>query len=269
VGLAMLFLPITPHFSRFILKIMPDREDKSAPKMTTFLDESKILSPALAIDLARAEISRMADSLERMLRAIAVPFVTRQEKRDKDNPHMSLMQGIDFREEELDFLEEKIVSYLIRVAQLGANTEYTQISYSMISIVKDMESIGDIIHRNVVPLITKKNHLKHDFSPEGKEELTIYHQKVCKQIRLLKEAFSEKNLEKAQHIMGKERKYLDLELQYRVRHLNRLVGHRVESLETHEIHMDLMNLMSQIIVYTSNIAKSFLQTDVQDKPLLL
>lgn len=69
--------------------------------------------------------------------------------------------------------------------------------------------------------------------------------------------------------MAKERKYLDLELQYRVRHLNRLVNKRLESVETHEIHMELMNLMSQIIVYTSNIAKTFLQTQMQDKKLLL
>lgn len=270
IGLGLVFLPFTSLYARLILWIMPDKkEDLSLKPATTFLDESTILSPALAIDLARAEISRMAGSLERMLRAIAVPFVTSQVKMDKEHPELTLMQGVDHIEEELDFLEEKIVSYLVRVAQMGGSNEHTRITYSMISIVKDMESIGDIVHRNVVPLLYKKNELKHDFSAEGREELTIYHQKVCKQIRLLKEAFSEKNPEKAQDIMIKERKYLDLELQYRIRHLDRLVSKRAESLETHEVHMELMNLMSQIIVYTSNIAKTFLQTQAQERPLLL
>lgn len=270
VALGLVFLPFTTPYTWLILKIMPDRAaDRKLEPTTTFLDENKILSPALAIDLARAEISRMAGSLERMLRAIAVPFVTRQVKRDKAHPELTLMQGVDLLEEELDFLEEKIVSYLVRVAQMGGSTEHTRMAYSMISIVKDMESIGDIVHRNVVPLIDKKNELQHDFSAEGREELTIYHQKVCKQIRLLKEAFAEKNPEKAQSIMAKERKYLDLELQYRIRHLDRLVGKRIESVDTHEVHMELMNLMSQIIVYTSNIAKTFLQTQGQDRPLLL
>ncbi len=270
VSLAFLFIPVTPQFARFIMRIMPDRpEDLVRKHTTTFLDEGKILSPALALDLARAEISRMAGILERMLRAIAVPFVTKEDKKDKEHPELSLMAGVDLKEEELDFLEEKIVSYLIRVAQMGSSAECTQIAYSMISIVKDMESIGDIVHRNVVPLIAKKRALNHDFSAEGREELTIYHQKVCNQIRLLKESFSEKDPEKAKNIMAKERKYLDLELQYRVRHLNRLVNKRLESVETHEIHMELMNLMSQIIVYTSNIAKTFLQTQIQDRKLLL
>lgn len=266
----IMFMPFTTQFANFIIRIMPDRPvDLLRRHTTTFLDEGKILSPALALDLARAEISRMAGVLERMLRAIAVPFVTDDTKKDKEHPELTLMEGVDHREEELDFLEEKIVSYLIRVAQMGSSAECTQSAYSMISIVKDMESIGDIVHRNVIPLIAKKRALKHDFSLEGREELTIYHRKVCNQIRLLKESFAERDLEKAKNIMAKERKYLDLELQYRVRHLNRLVCKRLESMETHEVHMELMNLMSQIIVYTSNIAKTFLQTQVQDRKLLL
>ena len=270
IALAVLFMPFTTQFANLILRIMPDKPEDLARKHTTsFLDEDKILSPALALDLARAEISRMAGVLERMLRAIAVPFVTEEEKKDKEHPQLSLLEGVDMREEKLDFLEEKIVSYLIRVAQMGSSAECTQIAYSMISIVKDMESIGDIVHRNVLPLIMKKRALRHDFSVEGREELTIYHKKVCTQIRLLKESFAERDPEKAKNIMAKERKYLDLELQYRVRHLNRLVSKRLESVETHEIHMELMNMMSQIIVYTSNIAKTFLQSQVQDRKLLL
>ncbi len=81
---------------------------------------------------------------------------------------------------------------------------------------------------------------------------------MCKQIRLLKEAFSERDYEKAGIIMAKERKYLSLESQYRIKHLDRIMNNRIESRETHEVHMELMNLMTQIIVYTSNIAKTFL-----------
>jgi phosphate:Na+ symporter len=33
---------------------------------------------------------------------------------------------------------------------------------------------------------------------------------------------------------------------------------RRESVQTHEVHMELMNLMKQVVVYSSNIAKTFL-----------
>ncbi|MFC1535034.1 hypothetical protein ACFL7M_16910, partial [Thermodesulfobacteriota bacterium] len=134
------------------------------------------------------------------------------------------------------------------------------------SIINDMESIGDIIHRNAVPLIAKKQDLKRDFSDEGREELMIYHGKVCRQIRLLKEAFAEKDPQKAREIMKGERVFLDLELKYRVQHLERILHNRKRSAETHEVHMELMDLLKQIIVYTSNIAKTFLSDCVQENP---
>ncbi len=72
------------------------------------------------------------------------------------------------------------------------------------------------------------------------------------------DAFTERDLKKARKIMTKERVYLDLELKYRVQHLKRIMHERQESQQTHEVHMELMDLMKQIIVYSSNIAKTFL-----------
>ena len=56
--------------------------------------------------------------------------------------------------------------------------------------------------------------------------------------------------------MLKEEKYSDLETEYRTRHLERIHEERKESIETHEIHMELMDLLKQINVYTGDIAKS-------------
>jgi len=127
----------------------------------------------------------------------------------------------------------------------------------MMSITNDMESIGDIIHRDMVSLITKKK-LDEDFSEEGKEELMIYREKVSRQIRLLEEAFTEMDPEKAREIVSKEEKYSELESQYRIQHLERALHEKRNSVETHEAHMDLMDLMKRISVHSSNIAKTFL-----------
>ena len=60
--------------------------------------------------------------------------------------------------------------------------------------------------------------------------------------------------------MSGERKYLDLESQFRAHHLERIRYEKKESITTHEVHMELMDLLKQIIVYSSNIAKTFFQT---------
>jgi len=264
VGLGLLFLPFTNVFAKLLLKIFPDHPEEKDLKLATWhLDDNQILTPAIAIDLARAEISRMAELLGRMQRAIIVPFLSSEPRRDEFFPQISLVQGIEMREAKLNFLQEKITDYLLKIAKQEITDEQSNEVYGMVSIVKDMESLGDLIHRNMIPMIPKKQALEADFSHEGKEELLIYHEKVCEQLYLLKEAFAERNPEKATEIMARERKYLDLESQYRIRHLERLRHQRKESVETHAVHLELMDLMKQCIVYSSNIAKTFLSSGAQ------
>lgn len=282
VSLGLVFLPFTALFARLVLKILPDKDESAGIVMVVMHLEKKCLNtPALAINLARMEISRMAKLLERMMRAIIVPFMSdekwiKQEEgmskeeallfireipqRDEFFPQLTLMEGIHMREEKMDFLEEKVNDYLVKIARQELTEDQTAEVYGMMSITSDLESIGDIIHRNMVPLIDKKQALETDFSLDGKEEIMIYHEKVCRQIQLLKDALAEIDPKKAIHIMEGERLFLDLELKYRVMHLDRLLHKKKESLETHEVHMELMDLMKQTIVYTSNIAKIFLET---------
>ena len=279
VALALVFLPFTQHFSRLVFKILPLEETPKDVIMTTkYLDEESISTPAVALDLARAEVARMAKLAWRMLASIIIPFMSDKKlianevsdpeeknlllreipSKDAWRTDLTLLQGIDMREEKIDFIEEKIREYLFKLVGQGVSPEQANEAFGMISIASDIESMSDLIHRNMVPLIAKKKDLMIDFSEEGKEEILIYHQKVCRRIELLKQSFMEKDIDKAREIMASERKYLDLEEQYRVRHLERIRQKLTQSTKTHEIHMELMDLMKQIVVYSSNIAKTFL-----------
>jgi phosphate:Na+ symporter len=279
VSLALIFIPFTALFSRVIMRLLPDKKgDEIIRPRVIYLDESSISSPALAIELARRELSHMAGTLGRMLRAVIIPFMSDERlirkkplpkdeiellikeipKRDERHPQLTLLEGIDMREEKLDYLNERIGEFLIKISKNEISREQANEVYGMISIASDIESIGDLIHRNLAKLLTKKRELDVDFSDEGKEELMIYHQKVCRQIDLLEQAFAERDLEKARMIMEGERKYLDLEEQYRIQHLQRLRHECKESINTHEVHMEMMDILKQIVVYSSNIAKTFL-----------
>ncbi len=67
--------------------------------------------------------------------------------------------------------------------------------------------------------------------------------------------------------LNEARKHLDLESQYRIQQLERLRHQRKEAMETHSVHLELMDLMKQCIVYSSNIAKTFLATCGQKHPV--
>ena len=257
VSLAFIFLPFTTFFANTIIKIYPEKkEEKGVQPITWHLDDGAISTPALAIDLARSEILRMTKILGRMLEAIILPFTTNEPLQDEVYPQLSLIEGVEMREEKLDYLDMKIVKYLRKIGQQELSENQIQEVYGLMSIVNDIESIGDTIEKNMIPLLAKKDSLNMDFSPEGKEELTIYHNKVCKQINRLKKAFSKLDPGKAEKIIHKEGKYSALETKYRISHLKRMHQEREESIETHEIHMELMDLLKQINVYSGEIAKT-------------
>jgi phosphate:Na+ symporter len=86
VGIALIFIPFTALFSRLITWILPDKEeDMNIMPKVMFLDEGSLSSPALAIELARRELSHMAGTLGRMLKAVIIPFMS-DEKFIKKRP---------------------------------------------------------------------------------------------------------------------------------------------------------------------------------------
>ena len=259
VSLAFIFLPFTTFFANTIMRLYPDKKQEVGIQPVIWhLDDGVISTPALAIDLARSEISRMAKILGRMLDAIIEPFITNEPLQDELYPQLSLVAGIKMREEKLDYLEERIVRYLRKIGQQELSEHQIRDVYGMMSIVNDIESIGDVIEKNMIPLAAKKTSLNGDFSDEGKDELTNYHSKVCKQVSRLKQAFSKLDTNKAEKIITKEEKYSALETKYRTSHLDRLHEEREESIQTHTIHMELMDLLKQINVYAGEIAKTIL-----------
>tara|TARA_B100000614_G_scaffold155042_1_gene137329 strand:- start:2848 stop:4743 length:1896 start_codon:yes stop_codon:yes gene_type:complete len=286
VTMAIIMLPFIPLLSRLIYVIFPEqKKSKSLEIATHHIDGSMLKTPPVAMDLSRAEIARMARLLGRMLNAVIIPFISDERyllkqkedrktqqlllreipKRDAVFPELTLMEGIHFREEKINFLDRKIGEYLTAIARQNITEDQAAEIFCMASIVKDLESIGDIIERSMIPLVAKKRKLYHDFSDEGKEELLIYHSKASKQLRHLEAAFSETDLAIAQKIMEKEKKYLDLEQSFRARHLKRMIANHEASVKTTEVYMELIDLIKQVVLYSSNIAKTYINATTERK----
>ncbi len=265
VSLALAFIPFTSFFAKIIMKVYPDVEDEKDLTIATWhLDESVVETPALALDLARSEIARMAKITGRMLDGFIQPFLHNDPGMDKVHSQLTVMEGIEMRERKLDFLEKKIKKYLLQIGQEELSDTQIAEVFGMITISSQMESIGDIMERNMRSLVTKKRALQLDFSEEGKNELIRYNTKVCKQFSRLEKTFSELDPKRAKKVVVKEEKYLDLEVQYRESHFQRLHAARQESVETDAIHSELLDMMKQINLHTGEIAKIIIDISEMD-----
>ena len=261
VTMALIFLPFSAIFARLVFKILPDKApEKGFDPVIRHLDENVISTPALAIDSARSEIARMAKLLGRMLDAVIIPFVSKEAeaKKDEYDPKLSLLEGIEMRENQIDFLETKIGNYLFQITRQELSEEQASEVYGMISIVKDVESIGDIINNRMVQLIDKKEALDKDFSKGGQKELIAYHKNVCLQIRRVEHTFTEIDPEIARKTILMQEKYLDLLSQYRGQLLTLLTREQDMPMETYEVYWELIDLMKQINVFTGNIVRTIL-----------
>lgn len=66
-------------------------------------------------------------------------------------------------------------------------------------------------------------------------------------------------------IVKKEDEYADLEAEFKFQHFARLQEERDETIATHEIHMELMDNLKQINVYVTEIARSIVDSDNNNK----
>ena len=257
VGVALMFVPITPLFAKIVIKILPEKEIESGILPVTWhIDESVISTPAIAIQLAKTEISRMAKILSRMLDAVVYPFISDEPKKDSVYEQLSLIDGIKMRENKIDYLDDKVTRYLMKISREELTKQQASEVFAMMSVANDMESIGDTITKRILPLLDKKKKSKADFSESGKQEIQTFHSKAMKLMNQIKIAFESKNFTNAKKIMKGEIKYRKLVRDFRELHLKRVQEKRTESIATHNVHLELLDMLKQINIYLSEIAKS-------------
>ncbi|MGD8307154.1 MAG: PhoU domain-containing protein, partial [Ignavibacteria bacterium] len=125
--------------------------------------------------------------------------------------------------------------------------------------VTELEQIGDIVAKRLIPLAEKKMMLNASFSTEGEEEIRDYHLRSIKQIARAIEVFKDLNLKEAKRMEKKYKKYRLMEMDLRRTHFERLRSDIPETIATSEIHLELIELLKRISSHATNIARSLLE----------
>ncbi len=256
---ALFFVPLIGLVSKIVIKILPDKkvEDEIKPTLK-YLDNKALSNPIVAIDLARAEIKTSVRLINRMLADIIIPIKENEIPKDRKYTNLSLPDGIKIREKKIDYLEDKLTKYLVKIAKNELTQKQTSEVFALISVVNYIETIGDNITKEIIPLIIKKQQSNFIFSDAGIEELEQYHLKIAKQISRLEEYFATREVSQAQKIINKWEKYTKLDSEWRKKHYLRMYKDK-NAIETHKIHMELMDYFLQIGFLIENIAKALMK----------
>ena len=255
VALTILFLPFTRKFASLIDKILPEKTIPEAVEIEVkYLDENIISTPALALSLAKQEVCRMGDMVQDMANDIILPFFV------KDT---SVLGSISRQEKQINYLRDKINSYLRKITREDIREERVNEAFQIMYTVKELEQIADLISKNLIKRAYDWVHSSHEFTEEGKKELLAHHTSTQKQIRRAITVFNDLNLEKAKEMKQKNKKYRQMAIELERQHFQRIRQDIRQSIESSEMHLELITSFKIITSHATNIARIMLEWQIK------
>ncbi len=237
VAISALFLPFATVAARAIIALVPEEERADNPFKTRYLDDRYLDQPSLAIGQAMREALRMGDVAQAMLRdAMTVLRTDNQE----------LLEDVERRDDQLDYLERQIKIFLSRLGRETMSSDLAQKEIALITFIGNLENIGDIIDKNLMELARKKLYQGRKFSEAGEAELIEFHAIVSKNLERAIASFAANDRSLAQEVLDQRPIVRQREREMRESHLTRLRRGLAESLETSEIHLDVLTNLKRI-----------------------
>ena len=260
----VIFIPFTGYIAKTIIKFFPDKDvQRNIEKPALLhLDEKSLDQPEAAINNAQAEISGVVGLMERVVGTLVRPFIDNQEQTDIENSELDLETGLNQRLDKIEYLNKSISDYLLKTSRGDLSSDQSKEVFSLVSTVNYLESMNNIVKLRFEKLVDDKNNLDGNFSEEGQQEILDYHTKLVKQVKRLNQFFNKFDRTKAEKIMQKGQKYKDIEEKYRLEHFQRVSKDVAESVSTHELHMELMDLLKQMNIFIELIASTLLSPEL-------
>lgn len=239
IAVALVFLPFLDGVTAIVTKAIPDapknaEEDLKRPK---YLDDRVLDTPTVALTNAAREVLRIADMTDQMLQYVWQSF----QKND-----LSLFAKIRQVDDVVDCLYRALKTYLVRITQETMNDGEGKRHFQILTFATNIEHVGDIIDRNLIPLAEKRIRSKVDFSADGKAELDHLFQLVIDSVRLAQTVFISGDVRLARQLVDDKAIIKQAEREASVNHLGRLQKGVPETMATSDLHMDIIRDLRRI-----------------------
>lgn len=249
IALLIFFLPLLGPVGRLATRLLPESPESRANR-PSYLDESLLASPELALAVAKREALRLGDIVTEMLDK-AMEGLTR--------PDTELTERLISLEQQVDKLNEAIKLYVSRLSASKLDEADQKQADEILSYTINLEHIGDIIRGGVAEILSKKARRQLWLSDEGIKELKAFFRQTHDNLRLSQAIFLTRDPTLAQQLAEEKVRIRRMEEQSASDHLLRVRQGRPETIETSSIHLDLLRDLKQINAHLTSIANSVLE----------
>lgn len=212
VIMVAVLLPFLGPFKKLIMSIKRGDEKEMPERDPLYLDPRIFKNPSVAMEMARKEITRMANITLEMLKG----SIGHMDKMDR-NVKRSILE----EENIVDNLAHSITEYLSKLSQETLTLEQSEQLVGMMHAVNDIERIGDHAE-NIMYLAENKTESGQKFTQASQEELGSISGTVFELYDGMIHAFSEQDPGKSRHFKVLERDVDDMASHFRKNHLSRL-----------------------------------------------
>lgn len=159
--LSTLAWPLSHALSRLMVRLVPD-EDGASDHRSKYLDEEELSAPVMALASATRETLGVGDLVERMLVQVRDAFEHKDLLKLKEIPSL---------ERRVDSLQQDVKIYLSKLGREGLTEENGRRSIVILDYAINLEHIGGIVEKGLLPQVTKVASLRLKFSEDGYREL--------------------------------------------------------------------------------------------------
>ncbi len=240
-GLVVVCLPFSALMARLTVALLPNLtasvEAVSLARPASALDRSVITMPSLALASATRELLRMGETVETMFRPVMDLF---------DNGAPEKTDLVCKLDADVNRAHTGIKLFIAEVNRGQLTAEEARRGIELTDFAINLEHAGDIIAKTLIPLAEEKSAKRLQFSDAGWSEMTAIHARVLANLQLALNVLISSDLASARQLVKEKEHMRHLERESHDRHLHRLQSGEVISIETSNMHLEIVRALKEI-----------------------
>ena len=248
----IVMFPFTNLLVKLATVTVPEKSKKKKDEQGIILDERLFITPAVAVEQAEAAARKMAvvscDALDRALMLLS----------NYDSKSADLVRKY---EDDVDKMEDKIGSYLVKLAAKNSSGEGSREITKLLHLIGDFERISD--HAvNIAESAEEMRDKQIQFSPAAQKEINTMVAAVREVLWNAREGFINDDFDMAASVEPLEEVIDDLRDAIKLHHIVRLQNNEC-TMEMGFILSDLLTNCERVADHCSNIAGCMLELSTE------
>ena len=237
--LVLLALPLVGVVDRLTAHLWPDpvTQDAAAKPFLSALDKGGADTPALALASAKRELLRMGETVEVMFRPVMDLI---------DGGDKAAIARIRATDEDLNRRHTDIKMFIAGMNRGKISKEEARQGLELSATATDFEYIGDLVAKTLLTLAEEKARKRLRFSSEGWLEMNRLHARVEANLQIAMNVLVSGDLASARTLAAEKEVMRRMERDSHDKHLARLQSGQVESIETSDIHLEIVRALKEI-----------------------